>query len=130
LLIGAGFASPPRGSTPEEASKRLDKRCRETSGFSLFDFRPQIYGPEVTVPILMAQLRRDFLVKREKDGEVFFDSLASSTKELLWIHQSNQPFYAYNQFDHHPERLTEWFDRTPAACRWHAELAKRIGALI
>jgi pimeloyl-ACP methyl ester carboxylesterase len=99
------------GLDPEEAAKRLDKRCRETSGFSLFEFRPQDYGAGVTVPTLMAQLRRDFLIKGEKDGQKIFDSLASNTKELLWIDQSNQRFYAYNHFGQHPERLIEWFDR-------------------
>jgi hypothetical protein len=51
-----------------EAATRLDKRCRETTGFSLFDFRPQAYGAGVSVPTLMAQLRRDFLIHGEKDG--------------------------------------------------------------
>jgi pimeloyl-ACP methyl ester carboxylesterase len=38
------------GLDPAEAAKRLDQRCRETTGFSLFDFRPQDYGRGVTVP--------------------------------------------------------------------------------
>jgi hypothetical protein len=32
-------------------------------------------------------------------------------KELLWIEESNQRFYAYNYFGQHPERLVGWFDR-------------------
>jgi hypothetical protein len=35
---------------------------------------------------------------------------AAKTKELLWIDQSNQRFYAYNHFGQHPQRLIEWFD--------------------
>ena len=35
---------------PVEAAKRLDERCRETSGFSFFDSRPQKYGSGVTLP--------------------------------------------------------------------------------
>jgi hypothetical protein len=54
------------GFDPAEAGKRLDQRCRETTGFSLFDFRPQDYGRGVTVPTLMAQVRRDFLIKRRE----------------------------------------------------------------
>jgi hypothetical protein len=61
------------GLDPQEAAKRLDKRCRETTGFSLFDFRPQAYGAGVSVPTLMAQLRRDFLIHGEKDGQEIFD---------------------------------------------------------
>lgn len=98
------------GLDPKKAAARLDKRCRETSGFSLFDFRPQDYGHGVKVPTLMAQLRRDFLIHGEKDGQEIFDSLAAETKELLWIDTSNQRFYAYNHFGQHPERLIAWFD--------------------
>lgn len=97
------------GLDPTEASRRLDQRCRETSDFSLFDFRPQEYGSGVTVPTLMAQLRRDFSIHGEKDGQEIFDSLAAETKNLLWIEQSNQRFYAYNYFWQHPERLLDWF---------------------
>jgi hypothetical protein len=32
-------------------------------------------------------------------------------KDLLWIEESNQRFYAYNHFGQHPERLIGWFDR-------------------
>jgi pimeloyl-ACP methyl ester carboxylesterase len=98
------------GLDPEKAAERLDERCRETTGFSLFDFRPQDYGYGVKVPTLMAQLRRDFLIHGEKDGQEIFDSLAAETKELLWIDTSNQRFYAYNHFGQHPERLIAWFD--------------------
>jgi uncharacterized protein len=57
----------------------------------------------------MAQLRRDFLINGEKDGQEIFNSLASQPKELLWIDESNQRFYAYNHFGQHPERLLAWF---------------------
>ncbi len=64
----------------------------------------------MTVPTFMAQLRRDFLIHGEKDGQEIFDSLGAQTKELMWIEQSNQRFYAYNHFGQHPERLIGWFD--------------------
>lgn len=63
------------------------------------------------VPTLMAQLRREFLIHAEKDGQEIFDALGSTEKELLWIEESNQRFYAYNHFGQHPERLVGWFDR-------------------
>lgn len=95
------------GLDPEKAAKRLDQRCRETRGFSLFDFRPQDYGQGVKVPTLMAQLRRDFMIHGEKDGQEIFNSLASHTKELLWLEEANQRLYAYNHFGQHPERLID-----------------------
>ena len=69
------------------------------------------YCDGVTVPTLMAQLRRDFLIHCEKDGQEIFDSLASGVKEPLWIDESNQRFCAYNHFGQYPARLIEWFDR-------------------
>lgn len=99
------------GLDPQKAAERLDQRCRETSGFSLFDFRPQDYGHGVTVPTFVAQLRRDFLIHGEKDGQEIFDSLAAETKELMWIEESNQRFYGYNHFGQHPEKLLDWFAR-------------------
>lgn len=59
----------------------------------------------------MAQLRRDFLIHGERDGQAIFNALGAQEKELLWIEESNQRFYAYNYFGQHPERLVSWFDR-------------------
>src|SRR5262245_10626699 len=38
-----------------------------------------------------------------------FDALGVREKELMWIEESNQWFYAYNHFGQHPERLLDWF---------------------
>lgn len=58
---------------PAEAAKRLDQRCCETSGLSLFDFPPQDYGAGVTLAVFMAQLRRDFLICGEKVKKLCHD---------------------------------------------------------
>jgi uncharacterized protein len=34
--------------------------------------------------------------------------LGAQEKELLWIGQSDQRFYVYNDFGPHPERLLGW----------------------
>lgn len=39
------------------------------------------------------------------------NALGAEEKELLWIEESNQRFYAYNHFGQHPERLVGWFDQ-------------------
>ena len=95
---------------PERAAQRLDERVRELTGFRLDDETPLAYAKHVQVPTLQAQLRRDFLI-HESDGQSIFDALSSREKELLWIEDSNQRFYAYNYFGQHPERLIGWFDR-------------------
>lgn len=96
---------------PAKAAENLDERLRETTGFRLDELTPRPYGHGVKVPTLMAQLRRDFLVHAEQDGQEIFDALAAEEKELLWIEESNQRFYAYNHFGQHPEQLIGWFDR-------------------
>jgi hypothetical protein len=69
------------------------------------------FGHAVRVPTLIAQLRRDFLIHGERNGQAIFDALGAQEKELLWIENSNQRFYAYTHFGQHPERLIRWFDR-------------------
>ena len=59
----------------------------------------------------MTQLRRDFLIHGERDGQAIFDALGANQKKLLWIEESNRRFYAYNHFGQHPERLIGWFDQ-------------------
>jgi uncharacterized protein len=58
----------------------------------------------------MAQLRRDFLIHGEKDGQEIFDALGAKKKDMLWINTSNRRFYVYNHYRQHPERLIAWFD--------------------
>lgn len=94
---------------PEKAAQRLDERLREMTGFRLDELTPRPHAHAVKVPTLMAQLRRDFLIHGERDGQEIFDALGAKEKELLWIDQSNQRFYAYNHFGLHPEPLLGWF---------------------
>ncbi|GMA14266.1 alpha/beta hydrolase [Deinococcus metallilatus] len=96
---------------PEKEAHKLDERLRELTGFRLDEETPLPYAPQVKVPTLMAQLRRDFLIEGEKDGQAIFDALGAQEKELLWIEESNQRFYAYNYFGQHPERLVGWFNQ-------------------
>jgi len=94
---------------PENAANRLDERLRELTGFRLDEETPLPYAKHIKVPTMMAQLRRDFLVHAEADGQAIFNALGADEKELLWIEESNQRFYASNHFGQHPERLLGWF---------------------
>ena len=96
---------------PQKAAEHLDQRLRELTGFRLDEETPRPSAHAVKVPTLVAQLRREFLIHAEKDGQEIFDALGSADKELYWIEDSNQRFYAYNYFGQHPERLIDWFDR-------------------
>jgi hypothetical protein len=96
---------------PEKAAQQLDERLRELTGFRLDEETPLPYARHVKVPTLMAQLRRDFLIHGERDGQAIFGAIGAQEKELLWIEESNQRFYAYNHFGQRPERLVGWFDK-------------------
>lgn len=95
---------------PDKAAARLDQRVRQLTGFRLDEETPVPYAPAVSAPTSMAHLRRDFLIHGERDGQAIFDALGAAEKELLWIEESNQRFYAYNHFGQHPEPLVGWFD--------------------
>lgn len=116
LMVVSGKTFIERGAEnmhldPQKAAADLDERLREMTGFRLDEETPRPYAKDVKVPTFMAQLRRDFLIHGEEDGQAIFDALGAKEKELLWIEQSNQRFYAYNHFGQHPERLLDWFAR-------------------
>lgn len=96
------------GMDVEKTVAEMDERLRELTGFHLDEETPRPHAHAVKVPTMMAQLRRDFLIHGEKDGQEIFDALGASDKELYWIEESNQRFYAYNHFGAHPEKLLDW----------------------
>lgn len=90
---------------PVKTAQQADAWLRELTGFRLDEETPLPSAKHVKVPTLMAQLRRDFLIHAERNGQAIFDALGAQEKELYWIEESNQRFYAYNNFGQHPERL-------------------------
>ena len=98
------------GLDPDEAREALAEKLLATAGMRLDEETPAPHGKAVTVPTFMAQLRRDFLIDGETDGQEIFDGIAAEDKELYWIEDSNQRFYAYNHFGQHPEKLIAFFD--------------------
>ena len=96
---------------PKKAADQLDERVHELTGFRLDEMSPIPSAAGVRVPTLLVQLRRDTLVNAEIDSQQIFDALGSAEKELFWIEDSDQRFYAYNYFGEHPERMLDWFAR-------------------
>jgi uncharacterized protein len=80
------------------------------TGFRLDEETPLPYAKHVKVPTLMVQLRRDLLTHAERDGQAIFDGLGAKEKELLWIEEMNQRFYAYSHFGQYSGRLVGWFN--------------------
>ena len=56
---------------------------RHLTGFRLDAETPLPYAKHVKVPTMMAQLRRDFLIHAEPDGQAIFGALGAQEKELL-----------------------------------------------
>lgn len=77
------------GLDPDEARDMLRKKLKNINGQDLMKQNPALYGSAVTVPVMMTQRRRDFLVNGEEDGMAIFESLGSEEKELVWIEDSN-----------------------------------------
>lgn len=99
------------GENPERVVARVNKRLHELSGFYLDEETPVPYIKDVKIPTMLVQIRRDFLIHGEDDGMKIFNALGAKDKELFWIEDSNQRFYAYNYFGQHPEKLVGWFDK-------------------
>lgn len=96
---------------PKKAAEELDVRLHQLTGFHLDEESPLPYAKDVRMPVMMAQLKDDFMIDAVKDGTEIFEALGSTEKELFWIEGSNQRFYAYNYFGQHPEKLVGWFDK-------------------
>jgi pimeloyl-ACP methyl ester carboxylesterase len=95
----------------EKTAAQFDERMKEVTGFRLDELTPLPYAHGVRVPTLMAQLHRELFVNSERNGQEIFDAIAAPDKELLWIEESNQRFYAYNYFGQHPQKLIGWLDQ-------------------
>lgn len=67
---------------PAKAAERLDVRMYELTGFRLDEETPRPHAHAVRVPTFMAQLKRDFLIHAEQDGQEIFDALGADDKEL------------------------------------------------
>lgn len=94
----------------DNTAERVDERIFELSGFRLAQLSPTPDAGAVTVPTMIAQLRRDWLMPNAAIEEIY-DRLGTVDKELFWIEGSDQRFSAYNYFGEHPEPLVGWFDR-------------------
>src|SRR4029453_8648854 len=57
---------PPRS---RERSEQTGRTSRELTGFRRDEETPLPYAKHIKVPTMMAQLRRDFLVHAEADGQ-------------------------------------------------------------
>ena len=86
----------------------FDVAFHKRTGFHLADVWPMEYAKAVTLPTLVAQVRRDFLTKQSNVQEIF-DTLSSKDKTLFWIEGTDQRFEGYNYFGKNPQLILDWF---------------------
>ena len=87
----------------------FNKALHRRSGYRLDDFRPIENTNVVTVPTLVAQVHRDFMMPPSYVHEMY-DNISAKDKKLFWIEGTDLRFQGYNYFGEHPELVVEWFD--------------------
>jgi pimeloyl-ACP methyl ester carboxylesterase len=86
----------------------FDAAFHKRTGYHLSDVWPMEYARSVTVPTLVAQVRRDFLTKQSNVQEIY-DTISSRDKKLFWIEDTDKRFEGYNYFGQHPQLVLDWF---------------------
>jgi hypothetical protein len=87
----------------------FDEAFHKRTGFYLKDVWPMDYAKAVTIPVLVAQVKNDFLTKPSNVQEIY-DNISSKDKKLFWIEGTDQRFEGYNYFGKNPQVILEWLD--------------------
>jgi uncharacterized protein len=85
----------------------FDVAFHNRTGYLLSDVWPMEYAKAVTVPVFVAQVRRDFLTKQSNVQEIY-DTISSKDKTLFWIEDTDQRFQGYNYFGTQPKIVLDW----------------------
>ena len=89
--------------------QEVDTFMKAQKGLSLYDASPRRYIPDLTVPVLYVQVKKDMLTS-PSDTQEFYDK-TTAEKELFWILDDATRFYGYNYFGIHPERMLNFFKK-------------------
>ena len=82
----------------------IDLELLKLGGFPAAEMGGYLWAANVTMPVLMWQVRKDVWTKPE-DGQKTFDLLGSEEKELIWIEDTTRRFKdGYNWFGRTPEK--------------------------
>lgn len=93
----------------ENGIELFTKAYYHRSGLHLDQVWPMEYANAVTVPILVAQVRNDFLTKPSNVQEIY-DTISAKDKKLFWIEGTDRRFDGYNYFGENPKLVLDWFD--------------------
>jgi uncharacterized protein len=88
----------------------FNQALHRRSGYRLDDFRPIENTTVVTVPTLVAQVRRDFMMPESYIKDMY-ENIAAKDKKLFWIEGTDLRFQGYNYFGNNPQLVLDWFDK-------------------
>lgn len=94
----------------ESGTEMFNQALHRRSGYRLDDFRPIENTTVVTIPTLVAQVRRDFMMPESYVQEMY-ENIAARDKKLFWIEGTDVRFQGYNYFRTNPHVVLDWFDR-------------------
>jgi len=93
----------------KSGTEMFNQALHRRSGYRLDDFRPIENTKVVTVPTLVAQVRRDFMMPESYIQEMY-DNIGAKDKKLFWIEGTDARFQGYNYFGNNPQLVLDWFD--------------------
>lgn len=92
-----------------DGTARFGQALFERTGLHLDELWPVEYAKSVTVPTMVAQVRRDFTIRPSLIEEIY-GLISATDKKLYWIEGTDQRFQGYNYFGREPQVMLEWFD--------------------
>ncbi|VWC69512.1 MULTISPECIES: S9 family peptidase [Burkholderia] len=90
----------------------VDLELLKIGAFTAHESSPRLAAPQVTMPVLMWQVRDDAAIGNPGDAQGTFDLLGSKEKDLIWIESTTQRFKdGYNWFGRHPRQVLDFLDK-------------------
>ena len=96
-----------RAAIPD-GTARFEQALYQRTGLHLKELWPTAFAKSVTVPTMVAQVRRDFTIRPSLIEEIY-GHISATDKKLYWIEGTDQRFEGYNHFGREPQAMLEWF---------------------
>eukprot|EP00180_Rhodochaete_pulchella_P000924 Plantae.Rhodophyta-Rhodochaete_pulchella.ctg1749.p1 GENE.Plantae.Rhodophyta-Rhodochaete_pulchella.ctg1749~~Plantae.Rhodophyta-Rhodochaete_pulchella.ctg1749.p1 ORF type:complete len:331 (-),score=59.69 Plantae.Rhodophyta-Rhodochaete_pulchella.ctg1749:443-1327(-) len=89
----------------------FEKHYREIWGYRIDDASPIADAVHVTMPTLVAQVRKDKFSYAEEDVQAVYDAIPISEKKLHWIEGTTERFKGYCYFSDNPQPMLDWYNK-------------------
>ena len=99
-----------RDGVPIEKMDQVDKVCRMTTNFGIYELGPRQPAKNASIPTFVYQVKEDVMTKPE-DVQIVFDNMPISEKKLHWIEGTTRRWDGYLFFQKEPQMVMEWFEK-------------------